>query len=108
MGIVMVISLLSVPQMTATLFVNTYRQMVWLSALLAYIGCVCGLLLSYYADVPGGACIIIVSIGIYAAARTIKATIRGLKKEGCHARHSLPNQAEPQPRTYFYQTFQSP
>lgn len=79
-GIVMVISLLSVPQMTATLFVNTYRQIVWLSALLAYIGCVCGLLLSYYADVPGGACIIIVSIGIYAAARTIKATIRGLKK----------------------------
>lgn len=71
-GIVMVISLLSVPQMTAGLFVKTYDRMVWLSALFAFAGCVGGLVLSYYADVPGGASIIVVSIAIYALARAIK------------------------------------
>ncbi len=74
-GIVMVISLLSVPQMTASLFAHTYNRIVWLSAIIAYVGCVGGLLLSYYADVPGGASIILVSIGIYAIARVIKTFI---------------------------------
>lgn len=78
-GIVMVISLLSVPQMTAALFVNTYHKIVWLSALLAYAGCVGGLLLSVWADVPAGASIIMVSIGIYAVSRTIKAALHSLK-----------------------------
>ena len=68
-GIVMVISLLSVPQMTASLFVRTYDRMVWLSALIAYASCLGGLTLSYYADVPGGASIIVVSIAIYALCR---------------------------------------
>lgn len=72
-GIVMVISLLSVPQMTAALFVKTFNSMVWLSALFAYAGCVGGLLLSFYADVPSGASIIIVSIMLYAASRAVKA-----------------------------------
>lgn len=75
-GIVMVISLLSVPQLTAALFVRTFRRMVWLSALIAYAGCVGGLFLSYYADVPGGASIILVSIGIYALCRIIKSVFR--------------------------------
>lgn len=75
-GIVMVISLLSVPQMTAALFASTYQRMVWLSAVFAYAGCVGGLLLSYYADVPGGASIILTSIGIYAVCRIIKSVLR--------------------------------
>lgn len=77
-GIVMVISLLSVPQMTAALFAHTYNRIVWLSVLFAYMGCVGGLLLSYYVDVPGGASIILVSIAIYAIARTIKAILARL------------------------------
>ena len=71
-GIVMVISLLSVPQMTAALFVHTFQRQVLLSALFAYIGCVGGLFLSYWADVPGGASIILVSITLYALCRTIR------------------------------------
>lgn len=70
-GIVMVISLLSVPQLTAALFVKTYDRMVWLSAVFAYAGCLGGLWLSYAADVPGGASIILVSIAIYAVCRLI-------------------------------------
>lgn len=71
-GIVMVVSLLSVPQMTASLFVKTYNRMVWLSAIVAYGACLGGLYLSYFADVPGGASIIVVSISIYLLCRTIK------------------------------------
>lgn len=71
-GIVMVISLLSVPQMTAALFVKTYNRMVWLSAIFAYASCVGGLMLSYYADVPGGASVILVSISVYLISRAIK------------------------------------
>lgn len=75
-GIVMVISLLSVPQMTAALFVRTYDGMVRLSALFAYAGCVGGLLLSYWVEVPGGASIILTSISIYALCRAIKSLFR--------------------------------
>lgn len=71
-GIVLVISLLSVPQATAALFVKTYGQTVWLSAFFAYLGCLGGLTLSYYADMPSGASIILSSIGIYGLCCTIK------------------------------------
>lgn len=71
-GIVMVISLLSVPQMTAAIFVRTYNAQLWFSALFAFMGCVAGLFLSFYADVPGGASVILASICIYLLCRTIK------------------------------------
>ena len=71
-GIVMVVSLLSVPQATASLWVHTYDRMVWFSALVAYVGCLGGLLVSSYADVPGGASIILVSIVIYGLCRLMK------------------------------------
>lgn len=89
-GIVMVISLLSVPQMTAALFAHTYNRIVWLSVLFAYMGCVGGLLLSYYVDVPGGASIILVSIAIYAIARTIKAILARLEVYNYFPKFYLP------------------
>lgn len=71
-GIVMVVSLLSVPQLTAALFARTYGGIVWLSGALAILSCLLGLGVSYVADVPGGASIILVSIAIYAICRAIK------------------------------------
>jgi zinc transport system permease protein len=68
-GIVLVVSLLSVPQLTAALFVSTFRGMLLLSALTAYAGCVGGLWLSYVANVPSGAAIILCSIALYAVCR---------------------------------------
>ena len=80
-GIVMVVSLLSVPQATAALWVRTYGRMVWLSAAFAYAGCLGGLALSYWADVPGGASIIVVSIGIYALCRAWGAVASRLRAQ---------------------------
>ena len=74
-GIVMVISLLSVPQLTAALFVHTFRHTIWLSAVFGFAGCCGGLWLSYLFNVPCGATIICVSVGIYYLCRIIKAVL---------------------------------
>lgn len=71
-GIVLVISLLTVPQVTAALFVRTFGRMVVLSAVLAYAACVAGLCLSFIFGIPSGATIILVSILLYLVCRTIK------------------------------------
>lgn len=68
-GIVLVISLLTIPQITANLFTCRFRTMIFLSAALGYLGCLGGLFLSYYYNVPSGASIILVSIIIYAACK---------------------------------------
>ncbi len=72
-GIVMVISLLSVPQATASLFARTYRGIALLSFPIGWGCCVGGLAVSCLADVPCGAAIIVVSITLYAVCRAIKA-----------------------------------
>ena len=71
-GIVLAISLLTLPQMTANLFTHSFKQIIFLSIALGYIGCLGGLLLSYQLQVPSGAAIIFVSILIYAAAKVYK------------------------------------
>ena len=65
-GIVLAISLLTLPQMTANLFTYNFKRMVWLSILIGYVGCMGGLVLSYELQVPSGAAIIFFSILIYA------------------------------------------
>lgn len=71
-GIVMVISLLSVPQATAGLFVRTFRGMILVSAIAALAACLGGLYLSYTLGVPCGAAIILVSIGGYFVCRMLQ------------------------------------
>lgn len=68
-GVVLAISLLTVPQMTANLFTYNYRRMMLLSILSGMIYCLAGLFISYWLNVPSGAAIIFVSILGYAACR---------------------------------------
>ena len=70
-GIVLVISLLTLPQMTANLFTYSFRKIILLSVVIGYISCLGGLLLSYHLQVPSGASIIFTSIVIYAIAKLI-------------------------------------
>lgn len=72
-GIVQVVSLLAVPQMTASLFTRTFRGMATASAGIGYAGCVGGLLTSYLCNVPSGASIILFSITIFFVCKAIKA-----------------------------------
>lgn len=71
-GIVLAISLLTLPQMTANLFTYSFKRTIGLSILIGYIGCLGGLLLSYQLQVPSGAAIIFVSILIYTGAKLYK------------------------------------
>ena len=65
-GIVLVISLLTLPQMTANLFTQSFKSIIGLSIVFGYIGCLGGLFLSFQLQVPSGAAIIFFSILVYA------------------------------------------
>lgn len=71
-GIVLLMSLITVPQMTANLFTVNYSKIISLSIIFSFIGCVLGLFLSYYLNVPSGAFIIFVLILMYFIAKGIK------------------------------------
>ena len=64
-GIVLVISLLTLPQITANLFTHSFKRIIWLSIGIGYVGCLGGLLLSYQMQIPSGAAIIFFSILVY-------------------------------------------
>ena len=68
-GIVLAISLLTIPQMTANLFTYNYKKLIVLSILLGWIDCLIGLYASYILNVPSGATIIFVSIIVFAVCK---------------------------------------
>ncbi len=68
-GIVLLISLLTVPQMTANIFTNRFYKIILGSVAISFVGSVAGLLLSYFLNVPSGAFIIFVLILIFLGAK---------------------------------------
>ena len=75
-GIVLAISLLTIPQMTANLFTYSFKKMIWLSIGIGFLGCLGGLFISYHWKVPSGASIIFFSILIYAVCKIGKSCCR--------------------------------
>ena len=71
-GVVLVISLLSIPQMTANLFCKRFPSMALWSSVIATAGCLGGLATSVWLNVPCGTMVVSVVIVIYIVARTIK------------------------------------
>ena len=80
-GIVLLISLLTVPQMTANIFTNRFSKIMLASIAISFVGCVAGLLLSYTLNVPSGAFIIFVLIAIYLLAKLGVVLKRTVKSE---------------------------
>lgn len=70
-GIVMLLSILTVPQMTANLFTANFGKMIILSVVIGFVGCIVGLLLSAALDVPSGVFIIFTQIVIFLILRMI-------------------------------------
>lgn len=79
-GIVLAMSLLTIPQMTANLFTYNFGRIAACSILIGCIDCVSGLAMSYWLNVPSGASIIFVSIVIYCLCKAIKYTLKQLNK----------------------------
>ena len=71
-GIVLAISLLTLPQMTANLFTYSFKKIIWLSIGIGYLSCLGGLILSYKLQIPSGAAIIFVSILCYAVSKIVR------------------------------------
>ena len=56
-GIILVLSVFSIPQAIAMSFVYTLPRVMLLSSIVAFIGCLLGLVLSFVLDLPSGAVI---------------------------------------------------
>ncbi|MEN8155746.1 MAG: metal ABC transporter permease [Bacteroidota bacterium] len=71
-GIILVLSILTIPQNIANLFTNRFGKiMVW-SVLIGFVASLLGLVFSYYMDIPSGATIIFTLVVMYLAARLLK------------------------------------
>ena len=69
-GIMLLISMLTVPQMTANLFTSRLQKIILYAIGLGISGCFSGLFLSYYLNVPSGAAIVFVQILIFLLCKT--------------------------------------
>ena len=64
-GIMLLMSLLTLPQITINLFTSDFKKIIWGSIGLGFLSCVTGLVLSYFLNVPSGAFIILVLVMIF-------------------------------------------
>ena len=70
-GIMLLLSLLTMPQLIADLFCSRYKSIVIFSAVIGIICGLAGLFVSYYINVPAGACIVFALVVFYGLARAI-------------------------------------
>jgi len=68
-GIILLISLLTIPQNTANLFTRDYKKIMFLSVLFGFLGSLAGLIISWFLNIPSGATIIFSMTIIYIFAR---------------------------------------
>jgi zinc transport system permease protein len=71
-GIILVISFLTLPQTTANIFTKDFKKMIGLSVLFGCLGSFSGLIISYYANIPSGASIIFSFAVIFIVAKLLK------------------------------------
>ena len=68
-GVILVLSLLTIPQATANLFTNRFSFIMLWSIAIVLVWMLLGLFISYYTDLPSGATIILVLTTIWGAAK---------------------------------------
>jgi zinc transport system permease protein len=64
-GIILTIALMTIPVSIAKLYFNSVGKVVGFSMLFSFLFCAAGLTLAYYANIPSGVCIVIVSTLVY-------------------------------------------
>ncbi|MBN2349296.1 MAG: metal ABC transporter permease [Bacteroidales bacterium] len=60
MGIILILSMLTIPQNMANLFTQNFRSIILLSIIFGFIGSFFGFILAYFLNIPSGATIVIV------------------------------------------------
>lgn len=75
-GIMLLMSLLTLPQITVNLFTSNFRNIIFGSVVIGFLSCVAGLVLSYFLNVPSGAFIILVLVVFFLVAKAIKTLLK--------------------------------
>jgi len=75
-GIILVLSMLTIPQNTAMLLAKKLKNIIFWSVFFSFAGSIAGLLLSYYRDIPSGASIIFSLMVIYFLIAVFKPILR--------------------------------
>ncbi len=70
-GLVLLMSVITLPQMISGVFYNDYKRIMVLSIIVCLIACITGLFASFYMNVPAGACIVFVLVIIYSICKLI-------------------------------------
>jgi zinc transport system permease protein len=79
-GIILVMSLLTIPQAISNLFTRYFHKMIYLSILFGFVGSMAGLIFSYIYDIPSGAAIIFALVLMYGIAKTYSLTRKALAR----------------------------
>lgn len=74
-GIMLLMSMLSLPQMTAETIFRRFKPMVLLSVVVSLVCCTAGLFLAAYINVPCSAVIVIMMAVVFALTRVVKAIV---------------------------------
>lgn len=79
-GIILVMSLLTIPQAISNLFTRYFHKMIYYSIFFGFVGSMSGLLFSYVYDIPSGAAIIFALVLMYGIAKIYFVTRKALAK----------------------------
>lgn len=71
-GIILIISLLTIPQATANLFYKNFKSIIFMSISIGLLASLSGLAISYFLNIPSGATIIFSLVFIFVVGRIIK------------------------------------
>ena len=80
-GIILLISLLTIPPTLANIFTKKFNYIVVISILVGFVGALVGLVLSFGMNVPSGATIIISLVGMFGLAKLISFIFVRLKRK---------------------------
>ena len=72
MGIILLLSLITIPVVIANTLTRDYRRIAVLSSAVAVVGNIAGFLLSYEFDLPTGSCIIFILVLLLVAVKLFK------------------------------------
>jgi zinc transport system permease protein len=79
-GIILVMSLLTIPQAISNLFTRYFHKMIFLSIFFGFVGSLSGLIFSYVYDIPSGAAIIFALVLMYGIAKIYFVSKKALAK----------------------------
>jgi zinc transport system permease protein len=70
-GIILLLSMLTIPQNAANMLTKDYKKIIFLSILIGFAGSLSGLIISYFLNIPSGATIIFSLVSFYLVIRLV-------------------------------------